>query len=222
MLQQPNRIRGIIFDLDGTLYVAPDFADTIQNAACSYISSLKRIAADQACNILAAARNTLKGETGEVPTLSAICTRLGGNVQDLHAFFTEALKPEAYLVRDDRVVALLERIEQSIPLYLFTNNNRVLTTRIIHILGLNELFRHIYTIDDTWHGKPDEAMLDRILAEAGLTPSEALFVGDRYDVDLRLPEQRGCPVYLSQSIEQLLRLEELLKTPDIRHHFCTR
>jgi putative hydrolase of the HAD superfamily len=216
MLQQPNRVRGIIFDLDGTLYVAPDFADTIQNAACSYIAGLKGIATDQACNLLATARGILKEETDEVPTLSAVCRRLGGNVQALHAFFTEALKPEAYLVRDDRVVTLLERIEQSIPLYLFTNNNRVLTTRILHILGLKGLFRHIYTIDDTWRGKPDEAMLGRILAEAELTPSEALFVGDRYDVDLRLPEQRGCPVYLSQSIEQLLRLEELLKTPGIR------
>jgi len=43
-----------------------------------------------------------------------------------------------------------------------------------------------------------------------VAPAEALFVGDRYDVDLRLPEQRGCPVYLSRSVEQLLRLEELL------------
>ena len=77
-------------------------------------------------------------------------------------------------------------------------------------MGLRGLFRRIYAIDDTWKAKPDESMLDRILAEAGLKPSEALFVGDRYDVDLRLPEQRGCPVYLSQSVEQLLRLEVVL------------
>ena len=87
-------------------------------------------------------------------------------------------------------------------------------------LGLKGLFRRIYAIDDTWKGKPDEGMLDRILADAGLTPSEALFVGDRYDVDLRLPEQRGCPVYLSQSIEQLLRLEEILGASGVpRKHF---
>jgi len=53
-------------------------------------------------------------------------------------------------------------------------------------------------------------MLDLVLAEAGLKPSQALFVGDRYDVDLRLAEQRGCPVYLSQTVEQLLRLEGIL------------
>jgi putative hydrolase of the HAD superfamily len=214
MSHQAQRIRGIIFDLDGTLYVSPDFAATIQDTANSYIAGLKRIATDQACRLLATTRSLLTEETGAVPTLSAVCTRLGGNVRDLHAFFTAYLRPEAYLIRDERVVALLNRLEQSIPLYLLTNNNRELTTRIITILGLNGLFRHIYTIDDTWHGKPDEGLLDRILAEAGLTPSEALFVGDRYDVDLRLPELRGCPVYLSQSVEQLLRLEEILGTAD--------
>ena len=76
-------------------------------------------------------------------------------------------------------------------------------------------------IDDTWKGKPDESLLDQILAEAWLLPSQALFVGDRYDVDLRLPEQRGCPVYLSQSIEQLLRLEELLKNRQISTGYPT-
>jgi putative hydrolase of the HAD superfamily len=214
MSLQAQRIRGIIFDLDGTLYVSPGFAATIQETACSYIAGLKGIATDQACRLLATTRSLLREETDAVPTLSAVCTRLGGNVRDLHAIFTANLRPEAHLIRDERVVALLKRLEQSRPLYLFTNNNRELTARIITILGLNGLFRHIYTIDDTWHGKPDEGLLDRILAEAELTPSEALFVGDRYDVDLRLPEQRGCPVYLSQSVEQLLRLEDILRKMD--------
>lgn len=209
-----QRVRGIIFDLDGTLYVSPDFAATIQNAAAGYIAGLKEIPPDQACQLMATMRSLLTEETGCVPTLSAVCTRLDGNVRDLHTFFEGCLRPETYLIRDERVVAMLERLAQRMPLYLYTNNNRALATRILDYLGLSGLFRRIYAIDDTWKAKPDEGMLDRILAEAGLMPSEALFVGDRYDVDLRLPEQRGCPVYLSQSVEQLLRLDEILKPPE--------
>jgi putative hydrolase of the HAD superfamily len=216
---EPRRIRGIIFDLDGTLYVSAEFAATIQDAAAGYLAGLKGISLGQAARLLATTRSLLSEETGEVPTLSAVCTRLGGSVPDLHSFFTACLQPEAYLTRDGRVVALLERLEQNIPLYLFTNNNRALTTRISDILGLKGLFRRIYAIDDCWQGKPDEGMLDRILADAGLKPPEALFVGDRYDVDLRLPEQRGCPVYLSQSIEQLLRLEEILASDTTKKPF---
>jgi putative hydrolase of the HAD superfamily len=205
-----DQIRGIIFDLDGTLYVSPDFATEIQDAAAGYVAGLKGIVPGQAERLMAATRRLLAEETGAVPTLSAICTRLGGNVRDLHTFFQERLRPEAFLDRNQQVIALLERLARRFPLYLFTNNNRDLTMRIIGHLGLNGLFRRIYAIDETWKAKPDEGMLDRILAETGLKPSEALFVGDRYDVDLRLPEQRGCPVYLSQTIEQLLRLEEIL------------
>ncbi len=214
MSPQTTRIRGIIFDLDGTLYVAPGFADTIQDAAASYIARLTGTPLDQASHDMAVTRSSLAEETGGVPTLSAVCARLGGDIRDLHTYFAEQLRPEAYLARDERVIALLERLARRMPLYLFTNNNRTLTARIIGILGLNGLFRRIYTIDDSWKGKPDEGLLDRILTETGLTPSEALFVGDRYDVDLRLPEQRGCPVYLSQSLEQLLRVEKILGRED--------
>lgn len=210
---QPSSIRGIIFDLDGTLYVAPDFAATIQEAASGYLARLLGILPTQAAQLLADTRSLLREETGEVATLSAVCVRLGGNVRDLHAFFEARLRPEAYLTRDERVITLLQRLAHRMPLYLFTNNNRALTTRIIDVLGLKGLFRRIYVIDDSWRGKPDQGLLDRILVETGLMPGEALFVGDRYDVDLRLPEQRGCPVYLSQSVEQLLRLEDVLRMP---------
>jgi len=208
---QLNDIRGIIFDLDGTLYVSPSFAAAIQEAAANYISGIRKIDHDQACQLMAVTRSNLIDERDEIPTLSAVCSELGGNIRDLHSCFEATLQPEAHLERNQDVVALLENLSKSRPLYLFTNNNRALTSRILELIGLTTLFRHTYTIDDTWKGKPDEGLLDRILAENGLMPSQALFVGDRYDVDLRLPEQRGCPVYLSQSIDQLLRLEKLFK-----------
>lgn len=204
-------IRGIVFDLDGTLYVSPSFAATIQEAAADYIAGIKGIEPVEASRLLIETRRQLTEERNEIPTLSAVCSELGGTVRDLHAFFITCLRPEDHLCRDQRVIDLLENLAETLPLYLFTNNNRVLTTRIIDHLGLSCVFRSIYAIDDAWKPKPDQGMLDRILAETGLSPSQALFVGDRYDIDLRLPEQRGCPVYLSQSVEQLLRLGELLK-----------
>jgi len=209
--EQLNDIHGIVFDLDGTLYVSPSFAAAIQEAAADYIAGIKKIEPGAACRLMAETRSRLTEERDEIPTLSAVCGELGGNLRDLHAFFEACLRPEAHLLRDQRVIALLENLAKSRSLYLFTNNNRALTTRIIDYLGLSRMFRRVYVIDDTWKAKPDEGLLDRILTEAGLLPSQALFVGDRYDVDLRLPEQRGCPVYLSQSVEQLLRLEDLLK-----------
>jgi putative hydrolase of the HAD superfamily len=204
-------IRGIVFDLDGTLYVCDRFAAKVQDASAAYIAGLKRINQEEAVQLVAATRRRLTEESGTVQTISAVCTELGGSVQELHRFFERTLRPEAYLVRDERVIRLLKRLAEQFPLYIYTNNNRVLTARIMNYLGLDDgMMRGIFTIDDTWRGKPDEKMVGRILEKIGLSPNETLFVGDRYDVDLRVPEQLGCSVYLSQNLEQLLRLENLL------------
>lgn len=203
-------IRGIVFDLDGTLYVCDAFAVLIQEAAASYIANIKGISQAEADLLMAATRLRLSEESGMVQTISAVCVELGGSIMGLHALFEEKLRPEASLARDERVVRLLEQLAEHFPLYIYTNNNHALTTRITSYLGLSGLFRRVFAIDDNWRAKPDEEMLLQILSKIGLSPAEVLFVGDRYDIDLRVPEQSGCPVYLSQTLEQLLRLEELL------------
>ncbi len=206
-------IRGIVFDLDGTLYVCDRFAAEIQNAAAAYIAGHRHITRTEAGTLIDATRLRLASESGTAPTLSAVCIELGGSVQKLHQYFENNLRPEAYLVRDERVIRLMERLAEHFSLYIYTNNNRVLSARIMNYLGLDHVVRDIFTIDDTWQGKPDEEMAKKVLKEIGLSPDEALFVGDRYDVDLRVPEQLGCPVYLSRNLEQLLRLEGLLTPP---------
>ncbi|MBW4055250.1 MAG: HAD family hydrolase [Proteobacteria bacterium] len=207
-------IKGIVFDLDGTLYVCDRFAAEIQDAAAAYIAGLKRITQAEAGLMMTATRRRLTEESGTVQTLSAVCTELGGSVQELHRFFERTLRPEALLVRDERVIRLMKHLSENFSLYIYTNNNRVLTARIMNYLGLDGVVCGAFTIDDTWQGKPDEGMVQRVLEKIGLSPHEALFVGDRYDIDLRVPEQLGCPVYLSQNLEQLLRLEEVL-TPSL-------
>ncbi len=205
-------IRAIVFDLDGTLYVCDRFAAEIQDTGAAYIAGLKGISQEEAVRLIAATRHRFAEVNGSAQTLSAACSELGGSVRELHDFFVRNLRPEAYLVRDERVIRLLERLAERFSLYVYTNNNRVLTTRIMNYLGLERVVCDIFTIDDTWQGKPDREMVGLVLERIALSPGEILFVGDRYDVDLRVPEQFGCPVYLSQTLEQLLRLDELLVT----------
>lgn len=203
-------IRGIVFDLDGTLYVCDRYAAEIQNAAAAYVAALKGIGREEAAQLMSTTRRKLADESGTTQTLSAVCTELGGTVQGLHRFFEQNLRPEAFLVRDERVIRMMRRLAGAFSLTVYTNNNRDLTTRIMNYLGLDDIIQDIYTIDDTWRVKPDEGIVLALLKKLGLAPNEVLFVGDRYDIDLRVPEQLGCPVYLSSTLEQLLRLENLL------------
>lgn len=206
-------LRALVFDLDGTLYVSEPFLATIHDAAIQYIQRLRRISFEDSRTLVDDTR-TSRSMAGTAQTLSAICCELGGTVQGLHDMFNELLEPERFLVPDYRVTTLLERLSQQYQLYIYTNNNRLLADRIIDHLGLEEIFRYVFTIDETWVGKPEETALDRVLTHIGFSPPEVMFIGDRYEVDLATPEQRGCPVYLSKDITQLLRLEQLIHTPE--------
>lgn len=203
-------IRAIVFDLDGTLYVSNEFAAAIQDGAVAYLAALLGVDVEQTRAMMAATRGRLAGERGAAPTLSAVCRALGGTLPDLHAFFQDRLRPESFLLRDQRVVDLLDNLRQNCVLYIYTNNSRPLVTRILNALGIDGRFSGIFTIDDSWRAKPDQVRLEQILEIIGQPPQRVLFVGDRYDVDLRLPEQNGCPVFLTRTIEQLQHLDRLI------------
>lgn len=209
-LPPAGSIHAIVFDLDGTLYVSDEFALLIQEGAVAYLAALRGLDRQQTRTEMAETRRRLASESSDRPTLSAVCSALGGTLPGLHTFFQEHLRPESYLAPDRRVVELLDRLRRQVPLYLYTNNSRPLVERIVALLGLEGRFSGVFTIDDRWRAKPDQARLEEILAVVGEPARRVLFVGDRFDVDLRLPEQNGCPVLLTRTIEELLELERLM------------
>jgi hypothetical protein len=52
---------------------------------------------------------------------------MGGTIQAMHAYFEKHLKPESFLVRDMRVIELLNGLKHVLPASTsIPNNNRVL------------------------------------------------------------------------------------------------
>lgn len=206
-----NRLTSIIFDLDGTLYNSKELAAEIQSCAAAGLALQLGTTAPEAKVKLAAAKAQLFGRTGCEATLSAACELLGGDIKALHSYLAANIKPEKYLAGDDRVAGLLERLGKAYGLYIYTNNNRQLTDRIMQLIGVEGLFAEIFTIEDFWRAKPDRLALAKIYAAIGAEPVECLFVGDRYDVDLRLPDEHGSRVLLTKTVDELLLLEEINK-----------
>lgn len=206
-----ERITSIIFDLDGTLYSSAELAGEIQKVAADALALQLDIATEEAEAKLSSAKAELSARTGCEATLSAACEMLGGDIKALHRYLAENINPEKYLLCDDRVVALLKLLANDYGLYLYTNNNRSLTDRIMRTIGITGLFTEVFSVEDFWRAKPDRLALAKLFAAIGAEPVECLFVGDRYDVDLRLPEEHGSRVFLTMSIEQLLSLEGLCR-----------
>lgn len=202
-------IQAIVFDLDGTLYVSERFEHAVWESVSRYAGDLLGCAPGAAGERLRLVRERLTAERGTVQTLAVAIQELGGTVQEMHRRFALELEPSGMIEADSRVPLLVSSLAKMCRVWLLTNNNHVLTGKILSTLGLTGAFEKVITIDDTWRPKPDESVLDEVLDGLALPAERVLFVGDRYDIDLRLPEQRGCPVLLTRTMEELLQLEQL-------------
>jgi putative hydrolase of the HAD superfamily len=203
-------IRAILFDLDGTLYVDRELGWEIHLSACRTIARLCGVPLTRAEELLQETRERLVAGLGYRVSLSRTCTELGADLPELHRRFCEEINPGKFLVRDYRVVELLKRLGARFELYLYTNNNLCLANRIMELIGIEGMFRRVYSIEDSWRPKPDRGVLEEMLREIGCRPEECLFVGDRYDIDLMVPREIGAQVFLSTSVEELLTLEAMI------------
>jgi putative hydrolase of the HAD superfamily len=210
-----GELKALVFDLDGTLYVNKELGREINICACRYIAELKGMSVVEAKELLRETKKTLSSESGIDSTLSHACMELGGDLKELHRRFTDEIVPEPFLSRDDRVVKLLQSLGSKYELSLYTNNNRRLSIRIMEAIGVAGLFRQVLTIEDYWQPKPDREALEKIYQTLGRRPAECLFIGDRYDIDLRLPAVMGSTVFLATSVEELLPLNKLLHGEDL-------
>lgn len=204
---QGVNIRAIVFDLDGTLYVSRDLGREILLSASRHIAEVRGLPPDDAKLMVKETMTRLSAAHGYPVSLTHTCLELGADLRELHRHFSEDIDPGRFLARDERVVSLLQRLATRYELYLYTNNNLSLSDRIIRVIGVEGSFRRIYTIEDSWRPKPDRETLERILRDIGCTAQECLFVGDRYHIDLIIPEQMGARVFLSTTVEELLTLE---------------
>jgi putative hydrolase of the HAD superfamily len=205
-----GELKALVFDLDGTLYVNKEFGREINLCACRYIAEWKGIDVAEAREQLREMKKRLAAENGIDSTLSHACMGLGCDLKELHRRFADEIVPEPFLTRDERVVKLLQSLGSKFELVIYTNNNRSLSTRIMEAIGVAGLFRQVLTIEDYWLPKPDRNALEKIYQALGREPAECLFIGDRYDIDLRLPAVMGSTVFLATSVEELLPLNKLL------------
>ncbi|WP_236015280.1 HAD family hydrolase [Geomonas anaerohicana] len=199
-------IKAIVFDLDGTLYQEDRLGEEVNQSAIHYVADLKGVAPAEAETLLQATR----AADGAGGTLSRAVVALGGTLQEMHLRFAADCHPEQLLKPDHRVRVLLQLLSTRFQLHLYTNNNRNLSSRIMKQIGVDDLLERVFTIEDHWIPKPDRRIIEDILAKIDCRAQETLFVGDRYRVDLAVPEAMGCAVFEMKTTEELLTLADLV------------
>jgi phosphoglycolate phosphatase len=163
----------LIFDLDGTLI----------DSAPSILSTFARVLEEAGISAKVPLQNSLIGPP--LPETLAILTGLSDpqRIQALIELFKQHYDGGTY--RETRVYPGIANMLDALhglgyQLHIATNKRYAPTRLIIDHLGWGQLFQSINALDRYAPRLPDKtALLRTLLAEQGLQPGQALYIGDK-------------------------------------------
>ncbi|MGE3957955.1 MAG: HAD family hydrolase [Vicinamibacterales bacterium] len=205
-LDPDRRIRGVLFDLDGTLYSQPP----VRLLMAAEMLTLPLIAPSRAASIIRALRSyrhaqeALRGHESSTPLdaaqVAVAAERAGLPHDEVAAIVDEWMirRPLKYLRRcvapgAHELVALLHR--EGVHVGLFSDYP---AHEKIGALGLADRFSPVLCSSDPGINrfKPDPRGFLAAAAAWQLPPSDVLMIGDRYEVDFAGARAAGMPCVL--------------------------
>jgi phosphoglycolate phosphatase/putative hydrolase of the HAD superfamily len=208
----PPDIRGLIFDMDLTLYRNEEYyASQIANQVALLAADLGMAPADLQRRLEAWTEAFRKTHGDRKPSFgNTLLGALGYPIEKSVELRRRAIRPEDYLTRDDRLAQVLGELRGRYRLVLVTNNPSDVAVRTLEVLGVREFFPRIIGLEEAGHSKPHPAALDLAYQALGLAAPQVVSVGDRYPVDLEVPLGRGSGGVLVESMEDVYALPGVL------------
>ncbi|MFB7945561.1 HAD family hydrolase [Kitasatospora phosalacinea] len=188
------RCRGVLLDLDDTLYPQAAFLaaawDAVAAAAPAELRAPLRAALDEVC-----AQGSDRGRTVDraLEQLGITEGELAGELVGVFRAFRPVL-----LDPHPGVVERLVRLAEAVPLVVLTDGNPPQQRAKLAATGLAPLLPHVVCTDELPGGraarKPAPDGFRRALELLGRAPGEVLMVGDRPDKDVAGAARLGIPV----------------------------
>jgi len=207
----------IVFDIDGTLYRSDDYERELHKEIVELLAEKLGCSTEEVKAKLRALRK-------ETPSISWCLIKLGINLKEFYEELARRANPSKYIREAKDVKALLGKLKEAgFKLAAHTNSGRALALKVLGALGINPSMFDIMVTSDDAEPKPSPDGYLKILGLAGITAEEAVYVGDRYDVDLKPAKKLGIrtvivgkgitPKDVDFKVENILEIEDLfLKT----------
>jgi FMN phosphatase YigB (HAD superfamily) len=121
------------------------------------------------------------------------------------------IKPERFLVENQRLIEAIKALSKVTNLGLLTNTRTEIAKRALSSLGLYDCFLIVYGGDKLSKPKPNVSALLQILNEFRVLPRSAVAVGDRWPVDLEPAAELGMGVvHVRWSVDTIEWIERTL------------
>ncbi|MFP4565743.1 MAG: HAD family hydrolase [Spirochaetaceae bacterium] len=206
----PSGARGLLFDIDGTLYDHPAYLASHTQVLVERLAMELGRSYDEVRHEVREVQDRLVAETGRRPSLANTFVEFGVSMEQNVAWRSRLLKPERYLGHDPRLVEALSALRKRFALAALTNNPADIGRRTLRILGVEAFFPAIVGLDDTLVSKPDPEPFRAGLALLEPSAGEVIMIGDRYDVDIAPALELGMCGVLVDGVEDVYALPETL------------
>lgn len=185
-------IRAILFDLDGTLL---DRETCVRNCVRDQFARFEDQLAPVTLNEFQALYHNLE-QHGYVPkpmVYDQMSLRLGFSPALSQALTSDyyAAYPRFCVGFRNMVETLNALRERAVKLSIITNASVSLQTAAVQALKIGWMFDAIVISEAEGVRKPDRRIFDLTLGRLGVTPAEAVFVGDHPEIDIRGAQDAG-------------------------------
>jgi len=207
----PVRIRGFIFDIDGTLYTNAEYVESQNTLLIQRLAEKRGLSYEEMYEEIEASRSAwAQTHGGEKLSLGNAMKAFGVTIAENIRWRNELFQPEKYL-REDPVLRLtLGQLREFASLGVLTNNPTEIARRTLKALGVSDLFTGIVSLDTFEKSKPYEPSFRRAAQELGAPIPECVAVGDRYDIDIAIPLQLGMGGILVDGAEDVYKMTTIV------------
>lgn len=208
----PDLVRGIVFDIDGTLYTNDAYAGGQIRVLIERLAERRGVDADAMEAEVEAYRRRWSAEhEGKKISLGNAFVAFGVSIQESVRWREELIEPEAFLKADPRLRETLRAFGPGIAFSAVTNNPASVGKRTLAALGVEDFFSVVVGLDTFGVSKPHRAPFERVAEVMGREPRSCLAVGDRYDLDVAPALELGMGGVLVDGVEDVYTLPAALE-----------
>ena len=209
----PTDLRAFIFDIDSTLYTNQAYAFEQVDCQVRQFAKERGITADEARRMVADYRKKFAAEhEGSKVSLGNTLLAFGVPIEQSVQWRRELLEPADFLGRDEQLIETLKNLQSKYQLICVTNNPVLPARKTLEAIGISDFFTEIVGLDTCLKSKPAvepfQTAVDWLSksSEAGVKAENCLAIGDRYDMDIKLPLEMGMGGILVSGVEEVYQI----------------
>ena len=210
--QLPERIHGLIFDMDNTLYTNDEYARHQEIVLVERLALSLGLEQRKMQSSLDAWRNAYAdNHGGRRPSLgNTFLHGYGIPIETSIQWRRESIKPEHFLKADAKLDSALASLSARCSLAVVTNNPVSIAEKSLQLLGVRKYFTSIVGLDSTGKSKPNPEAFQRAAAELKCPEPSAVSIGDRFEVDLEPALAIGMGAILVDGVTDVYAIEALI------------